>query len=78
MNETFYLVTVHRLGNKTGVTHTFNDFGSALDFYVKKIKQGVDYGFHFDCDIDAGFYDNELQCVVTDRCVAAFTWEPDR
>ena len=78
MNETFYLVTVNRLGSKSKVTHSFLDFGSALDFYVRKIKQGIDNGFCFDCDIDAGFYDNELQCVVTNRCVAAFTWEPDR
>ena len=78
MNETIYCVTVHRLGNKSSVTHTFYGFDAALDYYVRKIKQGVDSGFHFDCYIDAGFYDNELQCVVTDRCVAAFTWDSDR
>ena len=78
MNETFYLVTVHRLGNKSKVTHLFLDFGSALDFYVKKIKQGVDYGFYFECDIDACHWDNEMQALGPDTCVAAFTWEPDR
>ena len=77
MGEIIYRVIVHRLGN-CKVGHTFDNFDGALDYYVRTIKMGIDNGFYFDCDINACHWDNELQCVVTDTCVAAFTWDPDR
>ena len=77
MSETIYRVAVYRLNNKTKVVHTFNDFDAALDYYVRKIKQGIDNGFYFDIDFDECHYDNEIQCLIIDTCVAAFTWDSD-
>ena len=73
-----YKVCVFRNGSKCGVVHNFGDFDVARKYYARKLKQGVDAGFHFDADMYACHYDNEMHMVVIDTCVATFTWDFDR
>lgn len=50
MQEINYQVCVFRHGGKR-VVHTFRDFGEASEYYVRKLKQGVDRRFNFDIDM---------------------------
>ena len=78
MEETIYQVYVYRHGSKCGVVHNFSDFDVARKYYARKLKQGVDAGYHFDVDMYACHYDSELQGLLCDACVATFTWDFDR
>ena len=78
MNETIYQVYVYRHGSMCGCTHSFSDFDTARAYYARKLKQGVEAGYHFDADMYACHYDSEMHCLLSDACVATFTWDFDR
>ena len=78
MEETIYQVYVYRHGSMCGCTHSFSGLDTARAYYARKLKQGVEAGYHFDADMYACHYDSEMHCLLTDACVATFTWDFDR